>query len=283
MHCRSENGSEAVTLSLRFWGVRGSIACPSPTHVRYGGNTSCLEVSAGDEMIILDAGTGIRSLGHSIMERELRSAHLLLTHSHWDHINGFPFFAPGFAKGYEFTVMAGHLEQGSIRDVLAGQMMQPTFPVPLEAMKSDLRFVDFRAGDTFQIGSDVTVKTCPLNHPNGSTGYRIEHSGKAICYVTDTEHVPGQPDQRVLSLIQGADLVIYDCTYTEEEFPSKKGWGHSTWEEAIRLCKAASVKKLAIFHHDPEHDDDFMDKVAADAAAEWSGAIVAREGMELTF
>ncbi len=272
-----------MSLALRFWGVRGSIACPSPDHVRYGGNTSCLEIMAGDETIILDAGTGIRTLGHSIMKRQLRSAHLLLTHSHWDHINGFPFFAPGFEKGYEFVVMAGHLEQGSIRDVLAGQMMQPTFPVPLEAMKSELHFVDFRAGETFQLGREVKVRTTNLNHPNGATGYRIEHNGKSICYITDTEHVPGQPDQNVLGLIQGANLVIYDSTYTEAEFPAKVGWGHSTWEEAVRLCRAADVEKLAIFHHDPEHDDDFMDGVAAEAAQRWSGAIVAREGMELGF
>lgn len=272
-----------MSLGLRFWGVRGSIACPSPSHVRYGGNTSCLEVSAGNETIILDAGTGIRSLGHSIMDRDLRSAHLLLTHSHWDHINGFPFFAPGFAQGYEFVVMAGHLETGSIYDVLAGQMMQPTFPVPLEAMKADLRFVDFKARDTFSIGTQVRVRTAALNHPNGATGYRIEHAGKSICYVTDTEHIPGQPDQNVLELIRGADLVIYDSTYTEAEFPAKVGWGHSTWEEAIRLCRAADAKQLAIFHHDPEHDDNFMDQVAAEAHEKWSGAIVAREGMSLSF
>jgi phosphoribosyl 1,2-cyclic phosphodiesterase len=249
--------------------------------VRYGGNTSCLEVQAGDETIILDAGTGIRSLGHSLMKRDLRSAHLLLTHSHWDHINGFPFFAPGFAKGHEFVVMAGHLQEGSIRDVLAGQMMQPTFPVPLEAMKSDLEFVDFKAGDEFVLGGSVKVRTSPLNHPNGATAYRIEHGKQSVCYVTDTEHIPGKPDENVLGLIQGADLVIYDSTYTEEEFPEKVGWGHSTWEEAVALCQAADVKQLAIFHHDPEHDDDFMDQVAEDARKQWSGAVVAKEGMKI--
>lgn len=272
-----------MSFDLRFWGVRGSIACPSPSHVRYGGNTSCIEVEAGDQTIILDAGTGIRPLGHSLLKRNVRSAHLLLTHSHWDHINGFPFFAPGFSKGCEFVVMAGHLESGSIYDVLAGQMMQPTFPVPLEAMKSDLQFVDFQAGDEFKIGAHTLVKTAALNHPNGATGYRIEHGQKAICYVTDTEHIPGKPDQNVLTLIEGADLVIYDCTYTEQEFVEKAGWGHSTWEEAVRLCRAADVKQLAIFHHDPEHDDEFMDQVAQDAKAVWDGAIVAKEGMELKF
>lgn len=268
-----------MSLALRFWGVRGSIACPSSSHVRYGGNTSCLEVSAGEHTIILDAGTGIRSLGHSIQSRGLKSAHLLLTHSHWDHINGFPFFGPGFNKGYELHVMAGHLKNDSIYEVLAGQMMQPTFPVPLEAMQANLGFEDFSAGDTFKIGSQVVVRTAPLNHPNGATGYRIELGGKSLCYITDTEHVPGKPDQKILDLIEGADLVVYDSTYTEEEFPAKVGWGHSTWEEAVSLCKAANVKQLSIFHHDPEHDDEFMDEVARVALEKWSGATVAKEGM----
>jgi phosphoribosyl 1,2-cyclic phosphodiesterase len=201
-----------------------------------------------------------------------------LTHSHWDHINGFPFFGPGFSKGYEFKVMAGHLQHDSIHEVLAGQMMQPTFPVPLEAMQAKLTFEDFKAGESFKIGGEVTVKTAPLNHPNGATGYRIEWGGRALCYVTDTEHVPGRPDQNVLGLIEGADLVIYDSTYTEDEFPAKVGWGHSTWQEAIALCTAADVRQLALFHHDPEHDDTFMDRVAEDARNQWDGALVAREG-----
>src|SRR6188768_3534618 len=222
----NREGRRPVSLAVRFWGVRGSIACPSPTHVRYGGNTSCLEVTAGEHTIILDAGTGIRSLGHSILDRGLTSAHLLLTHSHWDHINGFPFFGPGFKKGYEFKVM-----------------------------QASLTFEDFKAGESFKIGPDVTIVTAPLNHPNGATGYRVEFGGKSLCYVTDTEHVPGRPDQNVLGLIEGADLVIYDSTYTEDEFPAKVGWGHSTWQEAVALCTAAKVKQLSIFHHDPEHDD----------------------------
>lgn len=265
-------------LALRFWGVRGSIACPSPQHVRYGGNTSSIEVQAGPHSILLDAGTGIRGLGHSMLERGLSRATLLLTHSHWDHINGFPFFAPGFREGHEFRVMAGHLAEGSIRDVLAGQMMQPTFPVPLEAMRATLDFEDFRAGDSFQLYPGVFVRTAPLNHPNGATGYRIEYQGKSICYVTDTEHVPGKPDQNVLGLIEGADLVVYDSTYTDEEFQSKVGWGHSSWQEAVRLCRAANVKNLSLFHHDPEHTDDVMDAIGEEARASWERVSVAQEG-----
>lgn len=270
-----------MPFGLRFWGVRGSIACPSPHHVRYGGNTSCVEVFAGDERLVLDAGTGIRNLGHSFLKSGQRKARILMTHSHWDHINGFPFFGPGFNKQFSATIMAGHLSEGSIKEVLAGQMMQPTFPVPLEAMQADLSFEDFRAGDDFWLPGGIHVRTAPLNHPNNATAYRIEHGGRALCYVTDTEHVPGKPDQNVLGLIEGADIVIYDSTYTDDEFPAKVGWGHSTWQEAVRLCRAANVKQLAIFHHDPDHEDDFMDEVAKKARETWSGAIVAKEGMVL--
>ncbi|HEX2735914.1 MAG TPA: MBL fold metallo-hydrolase [Polyangiaceae bacterium] len=266
--------------AIKFWGVRGSIACPSPRHVGFGGNTSCLQVMAGSQHIVLDAGTGIRGLGQALLAEDVRSAHLLLTHTHWDHINGFPFFGPAFQAKRHFKIMAGHLsDNGGVKAVFAGQMAQPTFPVPLEAMAGQLEFEDFRAGESFNIGPDISVRTALLNHPSGATGYRIEYQGKAFCYVTDTEHVIGAPDQSVLGLIEGADLVIYDSTYTDQEFPAKVSWGHSTWQEGVRLCRAANVKQLAIFHHDPDHEDPFMEQLEQDARAMWEGAFVSRETM----
>ncbi|MEO5336923.1 MAG: MBL fold metallo-hydrolase [Magnetospirillum sp. WYHS-4] len=268
---------------IRFWGVRGSIACPSAQHIRYGGNTSCLEVQVDDECIIMDAGTGIRTLGAQILKRGCTEAQLLLTHTHWDHINGFPFFAPAYMPSFTLHIRAGHLKGQGIRDVLSAQMDNPMFPVPLEAMRCQLSLEDFVAGDSFRLGKSLNVRTAPLRHPNGATGYRLEYKGKSACYVTDTEHVPGQIDENILGLIEGADVVIYDSTYTEAEFPSKIGWGHSTWNEGLRLCRAAGAKSLAIFHHDPDHDDAFMDGIAAEAKAEWSEAFVAKEGMEIVF
>jgi len=271
-----------MTLAVKFWGVRGSIACPSPEHVVYGGNTSCLEILAGDERIILDAGTGIRNLGQEFIKDGVRKGTLLLTHSHWDHINGFPFFGPAFMNNSRFTIAAGHLyNAGGIENVLASQMANPTFPVPLEALQAALTFEDFKAGERWALDGGVKIITAPLNHPNGATGYRVEHGGKAICYVTDTEHVIGKPDQTILKLIEGADIVVYDCTYTDAEFKAKIGWGHSTWQEGVRLCKVAGVRQLAIFHHDPDHNDDFMRTVETDARKEWSGTVVAREQMIL--
>jgi len=270
-----------MALALKFWGVRGSIACASPEHMKYGGNTSCIEVRAGNNRFILDAGTGIRRLGESFKSDDSVS-HLLLTHTHWDHINGFPFFGPAYNPKMSMHIMAGHLKhQGGVHEILSTQMHNPMFPVPLEAMKATLKFEDFEAGDDLNLFRDVKIRTAPLNHPNGATGYRIEHGGKAAVYVTDTEHVPGKSDQNILGLIEGADVVIYDSTYTEEEFPSKIGWGHSTWNEGMRLCKAANAKQLAIFHHDPSHHDEFMDKLAAEAKKTWDKTFVCREGMEI--
>ena len=271
-------------LSVKFWGVRGSIACPSASHIKYGGNTSCIEVTASGHRLILDAGTGIRGLGQTYMKDDVSNIHILLTHTHWDHINGFPFFVPAYDPRRSVHILAGHLRgTEGIQNVLAAQMDNPMFPVPLSAMQAKMRFEDFEAGMSFKIYDDVNVRTAALNHPNGATGYRIEHGGHSICYVTDTEHVPGKLDQNILGLIEGADLVIYDCTYTEDEFPSKIGWGHSTWNEGVKLCREAGAKSMAIFHHDPEHDDAFMEKLGEEAKVEWDGTFVAREGMELTY
>jgi phosphoribosyl 1,2-cyclic phosphodiesterase len=271
-----------MSLKIKFWGVRGNIACASPDHMKYGGNTSCIEVQAGDHTFVMDAGTGIRNFSKVILERDVRKTFLLLTHTHWDHINGFPFFIPAYDPKRSITIRAGHLKhQGGVQNVLSTQMHNPMFPVPLEAMQADLVFEDFEAGEDFKLFDDVQIRTAPLNHPNGATAYRIEHKGKAVVYVTDTEHVPGKPDQNILSLIEGADMVIYDSTYTEDEFPEKIGWGHSTWNEGMRLCQAANVKKIAIFHHDPEHTDDFMDQLAEEARDAWEGNFVCRENMEI--
>ena len=234
----------------------------------------------GGQRVILDAGTGLRELGHWFLKKNVKNATMLLTHTHWDHINGFPFFSPAFRKDRRFTIMAGHLNAlGGVEKIIAGQMSQPTFPVPLDMMGSKLDFEDFTYGDTFSLGKGIKVITTLLNHPDGATGYRIEYRGKSMCYITDTEHVIGKPDEKILSIIEGADLVIYDSTYTDKEFSNRVGWGHSTWQEGVRLCQSANVKTLAIFHHDPDHEDLFMEQLERLARMTWNGAVVAREHM----
>jgi phosphoribosyl 1,2-cyclic phosphodiesterase len=273
---------DASPLTVRFWGVRGSIACPSPAYVGFGGNTSCVEVRAGGRILVLDAGTGVRPLGKLLRREGVKEADILFSHTHWDHVNGFPFFAPAFEPDHAFRVFAGHLaEEGGIREAIAGHMHEPMFPVPLDVMKARLSFTDFRAGETLELGPGVRARTAPLNHPNGATAYRIEHAGRSVCYVTDTEHVPGRPDENVLGLIAGADLVIYDSTYTDEELPARVGWGHSTWQEGLRLVRRAGARRLVVFHHDPDHDDETMAAIELELSDQSDDAIVAREGLRL--
>jgi phosphoribosyl 1,2-cyclic phosphodiesterase len=269
-----------MSRKIKFWGVRGSIACPSPNHVHYGGNTSCVQVELDGRHVILDAGTGLRNLGAAPENKAVDHYALLMTHTHWDHIFGFPFFTPAYNPKVKLDIFAGHLYgNGGIEHLLASQMSDPMFPVPLENLHSRKTFTDFEAGASFTLFDDIQVRTAPLNHPNGAVGYRIDYKQHSLCYVTDTEHVPGQVDKNILGLIEGADYVIYDCTYTEEEFPAKVGWGHSTWEEGMRLCKAAGASHLVIFHHDPDHDDGFMCQLEATAKKAWDGCLVARDGM----
>lgn len=275
--------SAAEGVSVRFWGVRGSIACPGPETTTFGGNTSCVEVLCGDHRVILDAGTGLRSLGNSFERGAPVNADLLLSHTHLDHVVGLPFFAPAYTNGSNLRLWAGHLApERSLEEVLCTMMAAPLFPIPMGVMASDKTFNDFHAGESFTLSCGAKVRTCPLNHPNGATGYRIEYGGGAICYVTDTEHTEGTHDENILSLIEGADVFIYDATYTAAEHPAFRGWGHSTWEEGAALAEMAGVKTYVPFHHDPSHDDVFMAQVEREAQQVFGNTVVAREGLTLT-
>lgn len=274
-------GDEAA-LSVRFWGVRGTIPCPGPGTLRYGGNTSCVEMCCGRQRLIFDAGSGLRQLGSEMVRNgEHIDSHLFFTHTHMDHIIGLPFFRPAYSAANRLQFWSGHLTcQGrGIEEVLDQLMQRPFFPVPLDIMHACIGFHDFTPGDRIEPGEGIVIHTAALNHPGGAVGYRVEHAGRSACYVTDTEHVPGEPDEAVLGLIAGADLVIYDATYTDEQFPRFRGWGHSTWQEGVRLCEAAGAKCLVAFHHDPDHDDDELDRIAAELARARPGSLVAREGM----
>jgi len=268
---------------VRFWGVRGTVPCPGPGTVRYGGNTSCIEVMCAGERLIFDAGTGIRALGSSLAGQTGLNAHIFLTHTHIDHINGFPFFRPAYNPNNCFEIWTGHLSsrQLGLQKVLGTLMSGPIFPVPIDIMHACIAFHDFEAGESFEPLSGIKLRTASLNHPQGATGYRIDFAGKSICYVTDTEHREGELDKNILTLIDGADLVIYDSTYTDEEYQHFRTWGHSTWREGLKLCDAAGAKTFVAFHHDPEHDDIFMDGIAAQLEQRRPGSIVAKEGMIL--
>ncbi|HEX6007249.1 MAG TPA: MBL fold metallo-hydrolase [Burkholderiales bacterium] len=269
-----------MTFSVRFWGVRGSIACSGPRTARYGGNTSSLEVRCDERMLLFDAGTGLRYLGNSLSNANTIDADLFLTHTHFDHVAGLPFFKPFFKAQNRFRLWAGHLVEGmTLRRVLGEFMMSPLFPVPPQIFRARMEYREFKAGETLRPAEGIAVRTTLLNHPDGATGYRVDYGGHSICYLTDTEHVPGAPDRNILGLIAGADLVIYDSMYTDAEYDAYVGWGHSTWQEGVRLCRAAGAKRLAVFHHDPEHDDDMLDGIAREVEKELPGSIVARDGL----
>ncbi|GLR82816.1 MBL fold metallo-hydrolase [Azospirillum oryzae] len=284
---RDESGGESPFI-VRFWGVRGSIASPGPATVRYGGNTACIEVRCGGAHIVFDCGTGIRPLGESLArDGGPADIDLLLTHSHLDHISGLPFFAPAFDPASRLRLWSGHLPpERPFRTVLADMMTAPLFPVPVEIFRADCQFRDFQAGQTLELApgvpAGVVVRTCRLNHPDGATGYRVEHDGRSLCVLTDTEHPAEGRDPVILELLRGADVMVYDSTYTDAEYPTRVGWGHSTWQECLRLAEAAGVGRAVIFHHDPARTDDALDAIAAEAAAMRPGSLVAYEGMELS-
>jgi phosphoribosyl 1,2-cyclic phosphodiesterase len=271
-------------MSVRFWGVRGSIASPGPDTVRYGGNTSCIELRCGQHLIIFDAGTGLRALGEALAAAGgAIDADLFCSHTHFDHICGLPFFAPCYTAGNCIRIWGGHAgAQGDIAGVFRLTLTPPLFPDVMGDFKAAIEFKNFTRGEILSPRPGISVRTGALNHPGGASGYRIEWNGKSVAYITDTEHRAGGLDANILALADRADLMIYDSTYTDEDYAANAGFGHSTWQEAVRIAQKASVKTLALFHHDPARTDAMLDSIAAAAARARSGTIVAREGLLLS-
>ena len=265
-----------------FWGVRGSVSVAGPDTVRYGGNTPCVEVRCGNRLLILDAGTGLRPLGQSLMGQAALDVDIYLTHAHIDHVSGLPFFAPFFVPQNRFRLWAGNLlPEHRLHDVVRTLMQAPLFPIPPDIFQAEMTYLDFVCGDTLRPHPDILVKTAALDHPNRAVGYRIEYQGKSVAYVTDTCHKPGEPNREVLALMGGADIVIYDALFTDAEWPPYASWGHSTWEEGVRLARIAGCKRLVLFHHDPARTDRALDAIARQAAAALPGTVVASEGLVL--
>ncbi len=263
---------------VRFWGTRGSIATPGAATLRYGGNTSCVEVTsdAGD-VILIDAGTGAHALGKALMEQgRARRGHILISHTHWDHIQGLPFFAPLFAAGNEWRIYGPRALGQSLRDSLAGQMDYAYFPVTLNAFAAKVDFQEVVEGG-FSIG-EVRVTTQYMNHPALTVGYRLEADGASLVYASDHEpHSPrageGRQDEvesgdlAHIEFLRDADLVIHDAQYAASEYPAKLGWGHSTIEYAVDVAAAANVRQLALYHHDPGRSDEAVDALLEAARA----------------
>jgi phosphoribosyl 1,2-cyclic phosphodiesterase len=296
-------------MRLKFWGTRGSISTPGKGTVRYGGNTPCVEVRlASGELIILDAGTGIRNLGEQlILSGESINAYLLISHPHWDHIQGFPFFKPAFVSGNELTIVGGETDKVSLKKMISDQMNKIYFPIQLNELKATIRFRRVEE-ETFQVFG-AEVRTIFVNHPSFSVGYRITSNGKSVVYISDNEPFDGQaveamrnveqviidryakmngdPNSRIFDFVKDADVLIHDATYTPEEYIDRVGWGHSHYLFTLKVAAEGNVRRLILFHHDPAHDDDKVDDILKKCQNEVHSrkyrftCVAAVEGMEI--
>tara|TARA_Y100001968_G_scaffold305026_1_gene320548 strand:+ start:97 stop:912 length:816 start_codon:yes stop_codon:yes gene_type:complete len=251
--------------------------------VRYGGNTTCIEVRCDDQVIVIDTGTGARRLGSQLLAEAYGEMELVLfySHLHMDHIQGFPFFTPIYEPTTTIHIYSGPPAESTTRGVLTTQMADPSFPVPLEHLRSTLLFHHIERGDTVKLGK-VEVQTCELNHPGKAMAIRVNHRGKSFIQCSDVEHLSDTPDETLVELCRDATYLSYDSTYVEgPEYDAHVGWGHSTWQHGTKVADAANVDTFVAFHHDPSHNDAFMDRVAKSLAAARPGSLVAREGMTL--
>jgi phosphoribosyl 1,2-cyclic phosphodiesterase len=273
-------------MKVTFYGARGSIPVSGREYLQFGGNTSCIFIAfENGRVAILDAGTGIRKLGNDFQIKSIEqydNIFIGLSHTHWDHIHGFPFFKPGYDKRRHFTIAICGKDRKitSLEGIFEAQMHHAYFPVPLDKMGAAFTFWQPDA-TTHKTPSGVHITATRHNHPAGAYSYRIEEGSKVLVYCTDIEHGE-QIDMNIVSLAKNADLLIHDAQYSPEELKEKKGWGHSSWDQAIEVAEKAEVKKLALFHHDPEHEDPFLLDAEKECKNKFSRSFFAREGMEIT-
>lgn len=265
--------------TVTVWGVRGSTPLCGAEFARYGGNTTCIEMRCGGEVLIFDAGTGIVAAGKRLVGETVGEIHLFLTHSHYDHVQGLPFFAPLYKPHMCASIASGHLEGAmSTREILAHLMQPPLFPIDPGYLKAKIRYLDFRPGDRLEPAPGIVIETARLNHPGGAVGYRVSFAGKSVAIITDTEHVPGQLDANVLRLIEKADLFFYDAAFGDEEMDRYAGFGHSSWQQAIRLARAAGSGHIGLIHHSFFHTDADLDRIGELARAQFDRVDVVRDG-----
>ena len=268
---------------VRFWGVRGSTPTPQPENLRYGGNTSCVEVRVNGHIYIFDCGTGFRNLGKQLQQEtngKPLNAHIFLSHFHWDHIQGIPFFTPLYQSQRSSFVFHSSSRSRGLKRALEEQMSDPYFPVDMNEMAARRQFCDIEEGRL--AFDDCVIHTKWLNHPQGCLGFRIETKDGVVVYATDNE--PGHPgfDKNVRLLAEDADVLIYDAQYLPEQYEAqKRGWGHSHWREAVNVVMESGAKELVLFHHDPDHTDECIDSVVTKAREYYPRVRAAAEGMEI--
>lgn len=272
-------------MKIKFYGIRGSIPICGKAFQKYGGNTTCIRIHREDvnRIVIIDAGTGIRNLGKELVNMGLKQniINILFSHFHWDHIQGFPFFAPAYDVNQKIGILAmgrkGKIK--NLKEIFSLQMHREYFPVQLDAMGAQFEFLTYGNKETFY-GANVTA--IPQHHKfmGGSYGFRIEDEAVSIAVCTDVEHINGI-DENIVNLAKHADLLIHDGQYTADEYKKYRGWGHSSWQQAVEVAIRAKVKRLIITHHDPDHNDDFLDSMEKECREVFPDSIFAKEGMEV--
>ncbi len=273
-------------MQIRFWGVRGTIPTPGPETIRVGGNTSCVELRTSDnQLIILDAGSGIRRLGKELVKNSIDRivGSILISHTHWDHIQGFPFFAPIFGRNNRFVLVGKRRVGKQLEETMAGQFIEPYLPFAYKSLPADLIVKEVQDGETIIIGDDTRVTVADLNHPGGCLGFRIENNGVVFVYCSDVTHDDDGFDPNLLRLADGADLLVHDSHFaTIEERRKFNEYGHSAWQEAVQAAIESRVKHLALFHYSPDLTDDEMDDILVQARSIFPRTILAREGLTIT-
>ena len=277
-------------MKIKFWGARGSIPVSGRQYIKYGGSTTCVEVrSKKNELIIVDAGSGIRLLGKELLKNKQLNFNMLFTHSHWDHVLGFPFFAPIYNKKTHIRIMGCSFSSDPVREIIAKTMQPPGFPVKFEEISARFEFASLCAG-----GCDIAglqVLPIELSHPNNGLGYKFSEGGRTFTFLTDNElgfvHPGGKKPEEYAEFARGSDLLVHDADYLPEEYPRRRTWGHSTWEQALELALRAGVRSLGLFHHNQDRFDAAVDRVVAECTrrARKAGSklkcFAVREGQEV--
>ncbi|MGD2272357.1 MAG: MBL fold metallo-hydrolase [Desulfobacterales bacterium] len=267
-------------MKLRFWGVRGSIPTPGPNTAEVGGNTTCVSFRLKDNIVVFDAGTGIRQLGKYLEDKErvFWKGSLFLTHYHWDHIQGLPFFTPAFRGENRFHIYGEQKKGASIHEILSDQMQAPYFPVSLASLEGLFTFIAVRPMISIEVLPEVHIRTVRLNHPNGALGYRLDSPEVSACIITDHEHPNDGLSHAVVEFVHDANILIHDAQYTpQEKKGAKSGWGHSTWKEAALTAREAGVDQLFLIHHDPDRTDAALRTILENARQVFSNTVIARE------
>jgi phosphoribosyl 1,2-cyclic phosphodiesterase len=269
---------DAKRFEIKLWGCRGSLPVSGPEYHAFGGNTICFELRCGPNVILFDAGSGIYPAGTALKAAGATDFTLFFSHWHYDHVVGLPFFVPLYDSASRLRVFSGHMPDAmSTRQMFSEFMRPPFFPIGPDKCCANIDFNDFRAGDVLSPHDGVTLRTGLLNHPGNAVGYRIEFDGRVIAIITDTEHEEGQLDPTVLDLIRDADLVLYDATFEDAEMDTYRGFGHSTWEQGLRLATAAGVKRIGFVHHSVTRSDAELEVIEQRARAAFPGAFCGHE------